>query len=210
MKKYELTMEEYIKRIRGSCIKNVCEETMLGCLKIIQYFEKAEWKKLEHFLVQEIKTMRIGVDIETLKKQLEQKEDELHNLKKEMMGMKANQLTGSQGMLLPPPPPLNGVLSGAILPPPPSLDFALSGAILPPPPSLDFALSGAILPPPPPIGLLSLPPPPGLPGLPGLPSLPGMPSLPGQPALNVPAVKLKQKVKTKVALKACNYTVLEY
>jgi hypothetical protein len=38
LKKYGLNCEDYIKRIKGSCIKNGCEEQMLNCLKTMQYF----------------------------------------------------------------------------------------------------------------------------------------------------------------------------
>lgn len=40
LKKYGLSCEEYLKRIKGSCLKNGCEEIMLNCLKTMQYFEK--------------------------------------------------------------------------------------------------------------------------------------------------------------------------
>lgn len=51
MKKYGLSLEEYIKRIKGICLNNGCEGVMLNCFKTMQYFEKLEWKKLETFLV---------------------------------------------------------------------------------------------------------------------------------------------------------------
>ena len=38
LKKYGLSTEEYIKRIKGSCMKNGCEEMMLNSLKNMQYF----------------------------------------------------------------------------------------------------------------------------------------------------------------------------
>ena len=38
IKKYGLSMEEYMKRIKAICMKNGCEEIMLSCLKTIQYF----------------------------------------------------------------------------------------------------------------------------------------------------------------------------
>ena len=37
-RKYGLSCEEYLKRIKGSCLKNGCEEAMLNCLKNMQYF----------------------------------------------------------------------------------------------------------------------------------------------------------------------------
>jgi hypothetical protein len=38
IKQYGLSSEEYIKRIKGSCMKNGCEDAMLSCLKAMQYF----------------------------------------------------------------------------------------------------------------------------------------------------------------------------
>lgn len=35
-----------MKRIKGSCMKNTCEDTMIACFKSFQYFDKAEWKKI--------------------------------------------------------------------------------------------------------------------------------------------------------------------
>ncbi len=40
MKKQGLSPEEYLKRIKGICLKNGCEDSMLVCLKALQYFEK--------------------------------------------------------------------------------------------------------------------------------------------------------------------------
>ena len=54
LKKYGLSTEEYVKRMKGSCMKYGCEEVMLNCLKNIQYFEKSDWKKLEVFVTKEI------------------------------------------------------------------------------------------------------------------------------------------------------------
>jgi hypothetical protein len=93
VKKYGLTMEEYMKRIKGSCTKNGCEDLMLSCLKNIQYFEKSEWKKLEQFLEQDISGVKIRNDPESLKKQLEEKEKELKNLKKENMELKTGMVS---------------------------------------------------------------------------------------------------------------------
>ena len=39
-------MEQYVKRIKGSCMKNTCEDTMIACFKSFQYFDKNEWKKI--------------------------------------------------------------------------------------------------------------------------------------------------------------------
>ena len=50
MKKQGLSIEEYVKRIKGSCLKNGCEDLMLVCFKALQYFDKSEWKKLEVFV----------------------------------------------------------------------------------------------------------------------------------------------------------------
>jgi len=38
MKKQGLSIEEYVKRIKGSCLKNGCEDIMLVCFKALQYF----------------------------------------------------------------------------------------------------------------------------------------------------------------------------
>jgi hypothetical protein len=38
LRKYGLSCEEYVKRIKGSCLKNACEDVMLSCLKNLQYF----------------------------------------------------------------------------------------------------------------------------------------------------------------------------
>lgn len=71
LKKYGLTIEEYTKRIKGSCTKNNCEEIMLTCLKTMQYFDKNEWKQLEILLAQDLKnTKTAGADQENLRKQL--------------------------------------------------------------------------------------------------------------------------------------------
>ena len=55
---------------------------MQTCFKSFQYFDKAEWKKLEVFLNEGLKSQRNGNDPETLKKQLEEKDKELRGLKK--------------------------------------------------------------------------------------------------------------------------------
>mgnify|MGYP000681102165 CR=1 FL=1 len=39
MKKQGLSIEEYVKRIKGSCLKNSCEDTMVACFKSFQYFD---------------------------------------------------------------------------------------------------------------------------------------------------------------------------
>jgi hypothetical protein len=49
----------------------------------MQYFEKEEWLKLDHFLQQEIKLMRIGVDATTLHRQLLEAEHTIALLRKE-------------------------------------------------------------------------------------------------------------------------------
>ena len=58
LKKYGLSAEEYLKRIKGTCLKNNCEQNMLNCFKALQYFEKNDWKKLQNFLNEGMKTNR--------------------------------------------------------------------------------------------------------------------------------------------------------
>ena len=38
MKSFGLSCEGYVKRIKGSCMKNGCEDIMLTCFKAMQYF----------------------------------------------------------------------------------------------------------------------------------------------------------------------------
>ena len=81
----------------------------------------------------------------------------------------------------PPPPPSTG---GTGLPPPP-----------PPPITGGSSTSPPLPPPPPSTGGVGLPPPPAIGGL---------------PTTNQPAAKMKEKKKTSIPLKTCNYAVLSY
>lgn len=90
-------VEEYMRRIQASCLRLAVEDTMLNCLRTMQYFEKEEWLKLDHFLQQEIKLMRIGVDATTLHRQLLEAEHTIAQLRKENFQLaKANISTASQ------------------------------------------------------------------------------------------------------------------
>jgi hypothetical protein len=46
LKKNAHSCEEYVKRMRGICDRNGCEDSMYNCLKTMQYFDKYKWKKL--------------------------------------------------------------------------------------------------------------------------------------------------------------------
>ena len=95
LKKYGLSTEEYVKRMKGSCMKYGCEEVMLNCLKNIQYFEKPDWKKLEVYVTKEIKNERSPDEPDLLRRQLEDKEKEVKTLKKEMFELKADFMKGA-------------------------------------------------------------------------------------------------------------------
>lgn len=69
---------------------------MLNCFKAMQYFEKSEWKRLETFVLEDIKIQRSGVDVENYKKQLEEKEREIKAIKKEFYQMKTDMVNMSK------------------------------------------------------------------------------------------------------------------
>lgn len=47
----EIKLEDYIKHIRAACYKNDANELMFACFKNLQYFDRAQWKKLDAFLL---------------------------------------------------------------------------------------------------------------------------------------------------------------
>ena len=57
---------------------------MIACFKSFQYFDKAEWKKIEGYINEGMKMSRAGTDNESLKKQVEDRDKEVKNLKKEL------------------------------------------------------------------------------------------------------------------------------
>ena len=56
----DLKQEEYIKFIRNNCIKNDCTAEMLNILRNLQYFERAQMKKLDHYILEEMEGHKKG------------------------------------------------------------------------------------------------------------------------------------------------------
>jgi hypothetical protein len=48
----DIKLDDYLKHIRTNCIKNDCSEEMFGSFKNLQYFEGAQWKKLDNFILE--------------------------------------------------------------------------------------------------------------------------------------------------------------
>lgn len=47
----DLKQEEYLKYIRTNCIKNDCTSEMLNIFRNLQYLQKAQVKKLDHYIL---------------------------------------------------------------------------------------------------------------------------------------------------------------
>jgi hypothetical protein len=48
----DIRIDDYLKHIRTNCIKNDCTDVMFETLKNLQYFEGAQWKKLEKYILE--------------------------------------------------------------------------------------------------------------------------------------------------------------
>lgn len=48
----DIKLNDFIKHIRASCIKNDCTDIMFACMKNLQYFEKSQWKKLDAYILE--------------------------------------------------------------------------------------------------------------------------------------------------------------
>ena len=47
----EIKLEDYIKHIRAGCLKNDANELMFACFKNLQYFDRAQWKRLDSYIL---------------------------------------------------------------------------------------------------------------------------------------------------------------
>jgi hypothetical protein len=55
---------------------------MLSCFRVIQYFQKAAWAKLEQLLMNDLQPAKGNDDSDIFKRQLEEKERELKVIKR--------------------------------------------------------------------------------------------------------------------------------
>lgn len=86
----DLKLEDYIKHIRTTCIKNDCNDFMFSSLKNLQYFDRNQWKKLDRYLLEELGLTKreTSDELEMLKKSLKEKEELIKKLIRENMDFK--------------------------------------------------------------------------------------------------------------------------
>lgn len=62
----DIRIDDYLKHIRTNCIKNDCTDVMFETLKNLQYFEGAQWKKLEKYILEQIGMNKKGIATDQL------------------------------------------------------------------------------------------------------------------------------------------------